>query len=230
MSYVLNTPADQKAMLEAIGVGSIEELFALVPDQVRLKRPLAIAPALSEIELQQHMTELAGSNRSADDAVCFLGGGSYDHFIPAVVDAVAGRSEFYTAYTPYQAEASQGSFRSTSCSSSSVLPTSPPTSTAWPPAAGSRSSASAVAANAELNLLTLMGKRGRIHGSTLRPRPLEQKGDAAHRVEHHVLPSVASGRVTVPVAATYPMTEAEAAYDRFAAGGKLGKIVLLRPG
>ena len=83
--------------------------------------------------------------------------------------------------------------------------------------------------NAELNLLTLMGKRGRIHGSTLRPRPLEQKGEAARRVEDHVLPSVASGRVTVPVAATYPMTEAEAAYDRFAAGGKLGKIVLLRP-
>lgn len=111
MSYVLNTPADQKAMLEAIGVGSIDELFSLVPEQVRLKRPLAIAPALSEIELQQHMTELAGSNRSADDAVCFLGGGSYDHFIPAVVDAVASRSEFYTAYTPYQAEASQGSLQ-----------------------------------------------------------------------------------------------------------------------
>ncbi|MBM4068548.1 MAG: aminomethyl-transferring glycine dehydrogenase subunit GcvPA [Planctomycetes bacterium] len=111
MSYVLNTPADQKAMLEAIGVGSIEELFSLVPDRVRLKRPLAIAPALSEIELQLHMAELVGSNRSADDDVCFLGGGSYDHFIPAVVDAVAGRSEFYTAYTPYQAEASQGSLQ-----------------------------------------------------------------------------------------------------------------------
>jgi NADPH:quinone reductase len=82
-------------------------------------------------------------------------------------------------------------------------------------------------ANAELNLLALMGKRARIHGSTLRPRPLEQKGDAAHRVEHSVIPWVAAGRITVPVAAIYPMAEVEAAYDRFAGGGKLGKIVLV---
>ena len=73
-------------------------------------------PALSEIELQQHLSELAKDCTSPDDAVCFLGGGSYDHFIPAVVDAVAGRSEFYTAYTPYQAEASQGSCRRSSSS------------------------------------------------------------------------------------------------------------------
>ena len=63
------------------------------------------------MELQQHMSELAAQNVCADDAVCFLGGGSYDHFIPAVVDAVASRSEYYTAYTPYQAEASQGSLQ-----------------------------------------------------------------------------------------------------------------------
>src|SRR5207237_4918182 len=75
------------------------------------RRPLNIAPALTEIELQEHVGALAKRNISADDAVCFLGGGSYDHFIPAVVDAVAARSEFYTAYTPYQAEASQGSLQ-----------------------------------------------------------------------------------------------------------------------
>src|SRR5436190_20151003 len=63
------------------------------------------------MELQQHMTELAGKNIPADQAVCFLGGGSYDHYIPSVVDAVASRSEYYTAYTPYQAEASQGSLQ-----------------------------------------------------------------------------------------------------------------------
>jgi NADPH:quinone reductase-like Zn-dependent oxidoreductase len=81
--------------------------------------------------------------------------------------------------------------------------------------------------SAELNLLALMATRGRIHGSTLRPRPLEEKALVAHRVERHVLPQLASGRVTVPIAATYPFAEAEAAYDRFTEGGKLGKIVLV---
>ncbi len=84
-------------------------------------------------------------------------------------------------------------------------------------------------ARAELDLLGLMGRRGRIHGSTLRPRPLEEKAVAARAVARHVVPALATGRVRVPVAATYPMTEATAAYDRFAAGGKLGKIVLVAP-
>ncbi len=111
MSYVLNTPEDQRAMLAAIGVSSIEELFNKIPSSLRLKRPLQIHEALSEIELTSHLAQLAGRNRPAGDAVCFLGGGAYDHFVPAVVDAIAGRSEYYTAYTPYQAEASQGSLQ-----------------------------------------------------------------------------------------------------------------------
>jgi glycine dehydrogenase subunit 1 len=111
LSYVLNTAADQQAMLAQIGVASVEDLFASIPAAVRLKKPLRVPPALTEIELQQHVQALAGRNQPADAAVCFLGGGSYDHFIPAVVDAVAGRSEYYTAYTPYQAEASQGSLQ-----------------------------------------------------------------------------------------------------------------------
>jgi glycine dehydrogenase subunit 1 len=98
-------------MLAAIGVSSIEELFSKIPPQLRLNRPLQVHEALSEIELTAQLHQLAGRNRSAGDAVCFLGGGAYDHFIPAVVDAVAGRSEYYTAYTPYQAEASQGSLQ-----------------------------------------------------------------------------------------------------------------------
>jgi glycine cleavage system P protein (glycine dehydrogenase) subunit 1 len=98
-------------MLKTIGVASIEDLFQTVPAEVRLKRPLEAPPALTEIALQQHMLELAGANTAPGDAICFLGGGSYDHFIPTVVDAVAGRSEYYTAYTPYQAEASQGSLQ-----------------------------------------------------------------------------------------------------------------------
>jgi NADPH:quinone reductase len=80
---------------------------------------------------------------------------------------------------------------------------------------------------ADLNLLALMGKRARIHGSTLRARPLEQKADAARRVERHVLPLVEAGAVTVPVSETFPLDRVEEAYERFASGGKLGKIVVL---
>src|SRR3954467_2671159 len=79
----------------------------------------------------------------------------------------------------------------------------------------------------ELNLVALMGKRARIHGSTLRARPLEQKADAARRVERHVLPLVEAVAVRVPVADTFELDRAEDAYERFAAGGKLGKVVLL---
>ncbi|MBV9125539.1 MAG: aminomethyl-transferring glycine dehydrogenase subunit GcvPA [Planctomycetes bacterium] len=111
MSYIPNTPDDQRAMLAKIGVQSVPELFQAIPPELRLERPLHIPPALTEMELTQAVQELATRNQSAEDAVCFLGGGSYDHFIPAVVDAVAGRSEYYTAYTPYQAEASQGSLQ-----------------------------------------------------------------------------------------------------------------------
>ncbi|HEV3440205.1 MAG TPA: aminomethyl-transferring glycine dehydrogenase subunit GcvPA [Gemmata sp.] len=111
MSYVLNTPDDQMAMLAKIGVASIADLFAHIPPALRLNRPLNIPPALGEMELEQHISLLASRNQATSDAVCFLGGGAYDHFIPSVVDAVAGRGEFYTAYTPYQAEASQGTLQ-----------------------------------------------------------------------------------------------------------------------
>lgn len=109
--YVLNTPAEQQEMLKAIGVPSLSDLFANIPEHLRLSRPLHVPDALSEIELTQHIAALCKKNQSAEDAVCFLGGGSYDHFIPAAVDAISSRSEFYTAYTPYQAEASQGSLQ-----------------------------------------------------------------------------------------------------------------------
>jgi glycine dehydrogenase subunit 1 len=111
VSYVLNTPADQQVMLQAIGAASPSELFQSIPEHLQLRRPLDVPRALTEMELEQHVTALGSRNLNADRAVCFLGGGSYDHFIPAVVDTVAARSEFYTAYTPYQAEASQGSLQ-----------------------------------------------------------------------------------------------------------------------
>jgi glycine dehydrogenase subunit 1 len=111
MPYLYNTPEDQQAMLEAIGAASIEELFASIPAELRLGRPLDIPPALSEMELTQQLAGMAANNAHAGQKVCFLGGGCYDHFIPAVVDEIASRGEFYTSYTPYQAEVSQGNLQ-----------------------------------------------------------------------------------------------------------------------
>lgn len=109
--YIPTTEDEQKRMLERIGLERIEDLFDSIPPELRLGRPLDLPPALSEMELTAHMTELSKRNLSAEDAVCFLGGGAYDHFIPAAVDAIAARSEYYTAYTPYQPEVSQGTLQ-----------------------------------------------------------------------------------------------------------------------
>jgi glycine cleavage system P protein (glycine dehydrogenase) subunit 1 len=98
-------------MLRAIGANAFQDLLGAIPPSIRLDRPLDIPPALSEIELTQHLQKLAARNASTDSHVCFLGGGAYDHFVPAVVDGLASRGEFYTAYTPYQAEASQGTLQ-----------------------------------------------------------------------------------------------------------------------
>lgn len=111
MPYFPNTESDRRAMLDAIGAGSVDDLFAMIPAELRMKRELCVPPGLGELELTAHIAQLAGQNTPATEAVCFLGGGSYDHFIPAVVDMVSARSEFYTAYTPYQPEASQGSLQ-----------------------------------------------------------------------------------------------------------------------
>ncbi len=113
MPYLPNTDADRRSMLDVIGAESIEELFAPIGEELRFRGELNLPPAMTELELQRHCSEMASQNGPAGAApnVCFLGGGAYDHFIPAVVDFVASRSEFYTAYTPYQAEASQGSLQ-----------------------------------------------------------------------------------------------------------------------
>jgi glycine dehydrogenase subunit 1 len=106
MSYLSLTDADREEMLAAIGVATVEELFRDIPEGVRYGRELEIAPALTEVELQRHLEELAAKN--VVDEVCFLGAGIYDHHVPAVVDAVLQRGELLTAYTPYQPEMSQG--------------------------------------------------------------------------------------------------------------------------
>lgn len=111
MSYLPHTPDQISAMLRKIGVGSLDDLFSGIPGSARLGRSLDLPGPLDEVGLSALAGELAGLNRSTRDLACFLGAGAYDHFIPAVVDSLAGRSEFVTAYTPYQAEASQGSLQ-----------------------------------------------------------------------------------------------------------------------
>ena len=108
MSHLSLTDADREAMLAAVGVASVEELFRDIPEGVRFDRELDIDPALSEPELVAHLTELAERNVDTGRELSFLGAGIYDHYVPAVVDAVLARGEFLTAYTPYQPEMSQG--------------------------------------------------------------------------------------------------------------------------
>jgi glycine dehydrogenase subunit 1 len=112
VSYLSLTEADRLAMLEAIGVASVEELFEDIPEGVRMRRPLALEPALSEQELVAHLEALAAKNVHTGVELSFLGAGIYDHYVPAVVDAVLSRGEFLTAYTPYQPEMSQGVLQS----------------------------------------------------------------------------------------------------------------------
>lgn len=108
MAYLFATEEEQREMLATIGVESIDDLFEMIPAAVRRQAELDLPPALTELELEQKLRQdLASQPRG----VCFMGGGAYDHFIPATVDEICGRGEFYTAYTPYQAEASQGTLQ-----------------------------------------------------------------------------------------------------------------------
>ncbi len=108
MSYLALTDADREGMLETIGVSSVEELFADLPDGVRLGRELELPPAMSEQELNAYFEALAAENAHVGAELSFLGAGMYDHYVPAIVDAVLQRGELLTAYTPYQPELSQG--------------------------------------------------------------------------------------------------------------------------
>jgi len=108
LSYLALTDADREAMLESIGVSSVEELFADVPSGVRLGRELELPHALTEQELTAYFETLAAENAHVGAELSFLGAGMYDHYVPAIVDAVLQRGELLTAYTPYQPELSQG--------------------------------------------------------------------------------------------------------------------------
>ena len=114
MNYVPHSPDDVRAMLERIGVSNIEALFADIPAEKRfpaITYPKGLESALSEPEAMAHLASLARQNRTPADGPWFLGGGSYHHFIPAIIPALTSRGEFLTAYTPYQPEVSQGTLQ-----------------------------------------------------------------------------------------------------------------------
>ena len=110
MAYTPHTQAQRQEMLQAIGVQSIEELFADIPSACRFP-PLKLPPPASEVDILAELHELGSWNASVDEFTCLLGAGAYHHFIPSVVQTIIGRSEFYTAYTPYQPEISQGTLQ-----------------------------------------------------------------------------------------------------------------------
>src|SRR3954468_2654350 len=106
--YTSATETDRQEMLDAIGVGSIDDLFADVPEGVRLGRALDLPQGKPEQEVYAYLRDLAAKNTSAEDELSFLGAGMYDHYVPALIDSIIQRSEFLTPYTPYQPEISQG--------------------------------------------------------------------------------------------------------------------------
>ncbi|MEW6298951.1 MAG: aminomethyl-transferring glycine dehydrogenase subunit GcvPA [Thermodesulfobacteriota bacterium] len=112
MRYVPHTEHDVAAMLAAIGVPSVDDLFTSIPEELRARAALDLPPGQSEPAVRARLTELAGANRVSPDVVTFLGAGAYPHCVPAVVDQIVQRAEFATAYTPYQPEVSQGTLQS----------------------------------------------------------------------------------------------------------------------
>ena len=111
MDYVSNTNKERDLMLKEIGVEAVEEIFSSIPEEVRLERELDISGGMSELELKNHINEIADKNFSLDEYTSFLGAGAYDHYIPSIIDHLISRQEYYTAYTPYQAELSQGTLQ-----------------------------------------------------------------------------------------------------------------------
>ncbi|HSQ33886.1 MAG TPA: aminomethyl-transferring glycine dehydrogenase subunit GcvPA, partial [Peptostreptococcaceae bacterium] len=109
--YIPNTDLEQKKMLESIGINSIEELFNDIPNNLQLNRRLNLNEPMSELEISKKLKNISEKNLNSEDLVCFLGAGAYDHYIPSVIKHITSRSEFYTAYTPYQPEISQGTLQ-----------------------------------------------------------------------------------------------------------------------
>lgn len=109
--YIPTTHEDEQEMLKSIGLNSLDDLFNDIPKDVQLNRELNLPKAKSELEVSKYLTSLANKNCSLSELTCFLGAGAYDHYIPSVIDHIISRSEFYTSYTPYQPEISQGTLQ-----------------------------------------------------------------------------------------------------------------------
>src|SRR4051794_32323716 len=163
------TDADRRAMLDRIGVSSIDELFADIPENLRLGRPLDLPEGMAEQDVFEHLSQLASRNRHADEEVTFLGAGMYDHYVPALIDSIVQRSEFLTPYTPYQPEISQGGLQvmfeyQTAISELTGLPVSNASLYEGP---------SSVAAAGYLALLENRSKRGFVVSRGLHPHSRE---------------------------------------------------------
>ncbi|HJN71263.1 MAG TPA: aminomethyl-transferring glycine dehydrogenase subunit GcvPA [Phycisphaerales bacterium] len=111
MDYTQITDAQHEEMLSIIGIDHVDRLFDVIPESIRCQEGLDLSPPQSELELQRSLTEMASHNVGAHNMVCFMGCGAYDHFYPALIDQLISRGEFLTSYTPYQAEASQGTLQ-----------------------------------------------------------------------------------------------------------------------
>ena len=112
MAYIPNTDQDRREMLDAIGIETLDDLFTPIPRALRFQGELDIPARMDQMTLARHAARLAQANLHAEAAPCFLGAGIYDHYVPPTVAAITGRSEFYTSYTPYQPEVSQGVLQS----------------------------------------------------------------------------------------------------------------------
>ena len=111
-AYIPATHEDEEKMIKACKVNTIDDLFSDIPDKLKLKRDLGLEESKSELEVSQIVKNIANKNISTEELTCFLGAGAYDHYVPSIIKHITSRSEFYTAYTPYQAEISQGTLQS----------------------------------------------------------------------------------------------------------------------
>ncbi len=109
--YIPTTQSDREEMFKTIGIDSMNDLFIDIPENLRLKENLNLNDSMSELEVTKHISGLCNKNLNNEDLICFLGAGAYDHYIPSIIKHITSRSEFYTAYTPYQPEISQGTLQ-----------------------------------------------------------------------------------------------------------------------